>query len=79
MVEEPPARVSAAVSGEGQFSNLTSEERVAAHALVDAHIAELAASQSFGPAARAERQTTVAAGDGGELVEIAPDGTPRTW
>ena len=68
-------RLLAVVSGEGQFSDLSGDERVTAHALVDARIAELAASSSFGPAARADGQRTVSVDDEGNLIEIAPDGT----
>jgi hypothetical protein len=70
-------RILDVVAGEAQFSSLSGDERVTAHALVDARIAELAASQSFGPAARAEGQATVSVDDDGELIEIAPDGTRR--
>jgi hypothetical protein len=61
--------------GEDQFSNLHDDARGTAHALLDARIAELAPSRSFGPASRAEGQTTVSVDDDGQLVEIAPDGT----
>jgi hypothetical protein len=70
-------RVLAAAAGEEPFAGLDAKERAAAHALVDARIAELAASQSFGRAARAEGQTTVSLDDEGNLVEIAADGTHR--
>ena len=58
------------VSGRAQFSSLSGDERATAHALVDARIAELTASQSFGPAARADGQTTVSVDDDGNLIEI---------
>jgi hypothetical protein len=70
-------RVLAAVCGEGQFAALDDNERTAAHALVDARIGELVASESFGRAARAEGQTTVSLDDDGNLVEIGADGTRR--
>lgn len=70
-------RLLAVISGQAQFSDLSGDERTTAHALVDARIAELAASQSFGPAARADGQTTVSIDDDGTLIEIAPDGTRR--
>jgi hypothetical protein len=70
-------RILAVVSGQDQFSSLGRDDRATAHALVDARIAELAVSQSFGPAARAEGQTTVSVDDDGNLIEIAPDGTRR--
>ena len=65
------------VSGQAQFSSLSGDERATAHALVDGRIAELAASQSFGPSARADGQTTVSVDDDGNLIEISPDGTRR--
>ena len=71
-------RLLAVVSGEAQFATLSDDERTTAHALVDARIAELAASQSFGPAARADGQTTVSVDDHGNLIEIAPDGTRQS-
>lgn len=70
-------RVLAAAAGEAPFATLDADERAAAHALVDARIGELAASQSFGRAARADGQTTVSLDDDGNLVEIAADGTRR--
>ncbi|MEX0835850.1 MAG: hypothetical protein WD010_07145 [Nitriliruptor sp.] len=70
-------RLLAVVSGQDQFSSLGRDERVAAHALVDARIAELAAAQSFGASARADGQTTVSVDDEGTLTEIAPDGSRR--
>lgn len=70
-------RVLAVATGEAQFSSLTDEERVAAHAMVDARISELAASQSFGPAARAEGHSTVSLDEDGNLIEIAADGSRR--
>jgi hypothetical protein len=68
-------RVRAAAAGTGQFSVLSADERVAAHALVDAGIAERAAKQRFGRDLRASGQTTVSVDDDGKVVEIAPDGT----
>jgi hypothetical protein len=70
-------RLLSVVSGQAQFSSLSADERATAHALVDARIAELGASQSFGPAARADGQTTVSVDDDGNLIEIAPDGSRR--
>lgn len=70
-------RVLAVAAGEAPFAGLDADERAAAHALVDARIAELAANQSFGRAARAEGQTTVSLDDEGNLVEIGADGTHR--
>jgi hypothetical protein len=70
-------RVRDVAAGEAQFSELGNDERTTAHALVDARIAELAAGQSFGRAARAGGHTTVSVDDDGELIAIAPDGTRR--
>lgn len=70
-------RLLSVVSGQAQFSSLSADERTTAHALVDARIAELGASQSFGPAARADGQTTVSIDDDGTLIEITPDGSRR--
>ena len=70
-------RLLAVASGQSQFAELDDDERDTANALVDARIAELAASQSFGPASRADGQTTVSIDDDGNLIEIAPDGTRR--
>ena len=69
-------RVLAVAAGAEQFSGLATEERLAAHALIDAGIAERAASERFGPAARAAGQTTVSIEDG-HLVEISPGGARR--
>jgi ParD-like antitoxin of type II ParDE toxin-antitoxin system len=70
-------RVLAVVTGDSQFSTLTPEERTVAHASIDARIAERAAEQRFGPAARRAGQVTVSLDDDGTLVEIAPDGSRR--
>jgi ParD-like antitoxin of type II bacterial toxin-antitoxin system len=70
-------RVLAVAAGEAQFSTLTPDERTAAHALIDAGIAERAAKQRFGPDARTAGHTTVSIDDDGNLIEIAPDGSRR--
>lgn len=70
-------RVLAVAAGREQFSALTGEERVAAHALVDARISELAAAQSFGATTRDEGYPTVSLDEDGNLVEIGPDGSRR--
>lgn len=67
--------VLAAASGEAQFSGLTDLERQAAHALVDARMAERVASERFGSAARAAGRTTVSIDDDGNVIQIDPDGT----
>ena len=70
-------RVLAAAAGRAGFSSLADDERTAAHALVDARIAELAATQSFGAAARTHGHSTVSLDDEGNLIEIAADGSRR--
>lgn len=70
-------RVLAVAAGQDQFASLTPTERVAAHALIDARIGELAAAQSFGAAVRAEGQATVSLDEDGNLIEIAADGSRR--
>ncbi len=70
-------RVLAVVAGDAQFSTLTAEERTVAHAAIDARIAERAAQQRFGSAARKAGQVAVSIDEDGKLIEIAPDGTRR--
>jgi hypothetical protein len=70
-------KVLAVAAGQAQFSTLDPGEREAAHALVDAEIAEREAGQRFGPAARAAGHTTVSLDDDGNLVEITAEGTTR--
>lgn len=70
-------RVLAVANGEAQFSTLSPDERIVAHALVDAGIAERASSERFGAAARAAGQTTVSLDDDGNVIEIAPGGARR--
>lgn len=70
-------RILAVVAGEAQFSTLTPPERTAAHAMIDARIAERAADQRFGPSVRKAGQTTVSMDDDGNLVEITPHGDRR--
>lgn len=66
-----------AAAGESQFASLTADERTAAHALVDAAIAERVADLRFGPTARSIGQVTVSVDDSGRIVEIAPGGRAR--
>ena len=70
-------RVLAVIAGEEQFSTLGPDERTVAHATIDARMAERAAEERFGPAARKAGQVTVSLDDDGNLVEIAPDGSRR--
>ncbi len=70
-------RVMAVVAGDAPFTSLTPEERIAAHATIDAEIAERIAAEPFGPAARRAGQVTVSLDEDGHLIEIAPDGSRR--
>ena len=70
-------RVLAVAVGEAQFSTLDENEREAAHALIDAQIAERVASERFGPAARAAGHTTVSLDENGRLIEIRAEGASR--
>ncbi len=70
-------RILAVVTADPQFSTLTPDERTVAHATIDARIAERAATQRFGPAARKAGQVTVSIDDDGTLIEIAADGSRR--
>ena len=70
-------RLMEVVIGEAQFSDLDSDERRIAHALIDANIARAAVSQRFGPSGRRSGQRTVSLDDDGNLIEITADGTTR--
>lgn len=70
-------RVLAVIAGDEQFSTLTPYERTAAHATIDARLAERTAAARFGPAARRAGQVTVSIDDDGTLVELARDGSRR--
>lgn len=70
-------QIMAVAAGEAQFSTLRPDERVLAHSLIDARIAERVARQRFGPDARKAGQITVSVDDDGNLIEIAPDGHRR--
>jgi hypothetical protein len=69
--------VLAVVTGDAQFSSLTTEQRPVAHAIVDARMAERVAVQRFGRDARKAGQVTVSIDGDGNLVEIAPGGNRR--
>ena len=58
-------RVLAVTAGERQFSELNAQERMAAHALIDAGIAERASRERFGAVARTAGHTTVSLDDEG--------------
>lgn len=65
------------VAGEAQFSDLDTDERSIAHALIDANIARSVASQRFGPSGRRSGQRTVSLDDDANLIEITSDGATR--
>ena len=71
-------RILEAAAGTRQFADLDPDEREAAHALIDADIAERASTEHFGARHRVVRgERTVALDDDGNLIEIAADGTTR--
>ena len=70
-------RILAVATGESQFAVLGTEERAAAHAVIDASIGLRVAQQRFGPDARKAGQTTVSLDKEGNLIEIAPNGHRR--
>jgi ParD-like antitoxin of type II bacterial toxin-antitoxin system len=70
-------RFLAVAAGDAQFAMLNTDERRAAHAVIDAQIAERVAQQRFGSAARTAGQTTVSLDAEGHLVEITPNGDRR--
>ena len=70
-------RVLAVAAGDAQFTSLNGQDRTAAHALIDARMAERVAVQQFGPDARIAGTTTVSVDDDGNLIEIAPNGRRR--
>jgi hypothetical protein len=70
-------RILDVVSGAAQFSALDPDERTIAHATIDARIAERAAKERFGAAARTAGNRTVSLDDDGNLIEISPDGGRR--
>lgn len=74
---EAGRRVLGVAAGDAQFSTLSPEERTVAHATIDARIAERAAKERFGPAARKAGRVSVSIDADGNLVEIAPGGSRR--
>jgi len=70
-------QVLAVAAGEEQFSSLTGAERRAAHALIDARIAERTARERFGDAPTSGQSiaTAVAVDDDGNLVELSAEAT----
>lgn len=68
-------RVLAVVAGDAQFSTLTDDERVVAHAAIDAAMDERVAKARYGPARRRAGHRTVSIDADGQLVQIDADGT----
>jgi hypothetical protein len=68
-------RVLDVIAGDAQFSTLTPDERIVAHASIDAAMAERVAAARYGPSARKAGHRTVSIDDDGNLVQIDPDGT----
>lgn len=66
-------RLIEAVAGEAQFSDLNIDERSIAHALTDANIARVVASQRFGLSGRRSGQRTVSLDDDGNHTGGRPD------
>ncbi|WP_108665941.1 TA system antitoxin ParD family protein [Euzebya rosea] len=68
-------RLDAVVAGAGQFDDLSADERVIAHARIDANIERAVAMTPLAEMARADGVTTVTVDESGHLVWTAPDGT----
>ena|SRR5680860_1341593 len=71
-------RLRSVIAGEDQFSSLSREERVVAHASIDAAMAERIESLAFGAEARRSGRVTVSLDEDGALIEIGADGRTRT-
>lgn len=70
-------RILDVVSGSAQFSTLSDQDRVVAHATIDAQMAERVAGENFGESARKSGQVSVFLDDDGSIVEIGADGVQR--
>ena len=70
-------QILAVATGDAQFATLSPQEKVIAHAVIDARIAQRAVGVRLGATVRRSGQTTVSIDDDGNLVEITPDGTRR--
>ena len=70
-------QILAVATGDAQFATLSPQEKVIAHAVIDARIAQRAVGVRLGAAVRRSGQATVSIDDDGNLVEITPDGTRR--
>ena len=63
------------MAGTGQFADLSADERVIAHARIDANIERAINRTPLAEMARTDGVTTVAVDESGRLVWTAPDGT----
>lgn len=70
-------RILDVVSGSEQFSTLSVQDRVVAHATIDAQMAERVADEHFGEAARKSGQVSVFLDGDGSIVEVGADGVRR--
>lgn len=70
-------RIRRVVAGEALFTDLTDDERLVAHATIDANISTRANSISFADRLAARGVTTVSMDAHGQMVRRQPDGTIR--
>jgi hypothetical protein len=68
-------RIRSAVAGQTPFTVLTDDERLIAHATIDANISTSANSISFADRLAARGVTTVSMSADGQMVRRQPDGT----
>jgi hypothetical protein len=68
-------RLDAVVAGNDQFADLSAEERVIAHARIDATIEPAVTRTPLAEHARTDGITTVTVDESGQLVWTSPDGT----
>lgn len=72
---ESSRRIRRVVAGEAPFTGLTDDERLVAHAMIDANISTSANSVSFADRLAARGVTTVSMDADGQMVRRQPDGT----
>lgn len=72
---ESSRRIRRVVAGEAPFTGLTDDERLVAHAMIDAGISTSANSVSFADRLAARGVTTVSMDADGQMVRRRPDGT----
>jgi hypothetical protein len=68
-------RIGRVVAGDAQFADLSDDERVVAHTLIDANISTRADTMAFADRLAARGVTTVSMNAQGALVRRQPDGT----